>query len=423
MLNLLKKNTWLMFLILASFLTILLLNPLLGRTQDTPIKVGVLHSLTGTMAISEKPVVEATLMAIEEINQQGGVFGRRIEPIVVDGASNWDIFAELAEKLIVEDQVITVFGCWTSASRKTVKPIFEKYDHLLIYPVQYEGLEASPNILYTGAAPNQQILPAVKWAFNNLGKRFFLVGSDYIFPHVANTIVREQLSALNAEILGEEYLLLGTTQVQNVIEKILETQPDVVINTINGDTNIAFFNELKKANITAESIPVISLSIGENELQSFDPDIVKGHYAAWNYFQSIDSLENEKFIHNFREKYGENRMISDPMEAAYVGVYLWKQAIEKTPNFDIQLLRENLKDQSLSAPQGPVYVDPQTQHLWKTVRVGQIDQDAQFKIVWSSGKPVRPIPYPMYRSETDWNKLLQQYQLQWRGQWSNPKTE
>lgn len=285
------------------------------QASNQVIKVGILHSLSGTMAISEKSVVNSTLLAIEEINSQGGVLGKKIQPIIVDGKSNWVTFAQEAERLINKEKVVTVFGCWTSASRKTVKPVFEKYNHLLIYPVQYEGLEESPNIVYTGAAPNQQIIPAVKWSFDNLGKRFFLVGSDYVFPRTANEIIKDQVTALRGEILGEEYILLGSADVEGVVKKISETQPDVILNTINGDTNIAFFKALRKAGITPEQIPTISFSIAEEELRSLPKEDVVGDYAVWNYFQSVDDADNQRFVKQFQKKYGQNRVTSDPIEA------------------------------------------------------------------------------------------------------------
>jgi urea transport system substrate-binding protein len=390
--------------------------------SQKPIKVGILHSLTGTMAISEKSVVDSTLLAIAEINQKGGILGRKIQPIIVDGKSNWNTFAQQAEKLITQEKVVTVFGCWTSASRKTVKPIFEKYNHLLIYPVQYEGLEESPNIIYTGAAPNQQIIPAVKWSFDHLGKRFFLVGSDYIFPRTANAIIKDQVTALQGEILGEEYILLGSNQVENVIAKILATKPNVILNTINGDSNIAFFKALRKAGISSDKIPTISFSIAEEELQALPNEDMIGDYAVWNYFQNINSPRNNEFIQNFKQKYGENRVTSDPIEAGYFGVYLWAQAVEDAGTDEVNIIREHIKDQSFKSPGGPVYVDANNQHTWKTVRVGKIQADRQFKIVWNSGKPIRPVPYPISRSKAEWEEFIKYLYQEWNGNWANPHT-
>jgi urea transport system substrate-binding protein len=391
------------------------------QAQGEPIRVGVLHSLTGTMAISEKEVVDATMLAIEELNRAGGLLGRRIEPVVVDGASDWPTFARAAQRLIETEKVAVVFGCWTSASRRTVKPVFESGDHLLIYPLQYEGLEQSPNIIYTGAAPNQQITPAVKWSFDHLGKRAYLVGSDYVFPRTANAIIRTQMGALGGEIVGELYLPLGETNVAAVVSDIMAKSPDVILNTINGDTNVAFFSALKSAGIDAKRIPTVSFSIAEPELQVLAPAAMSGHYAVWNYFQSVATEENRAFVTAFRQRYGSTRVVSDPMEAAYVGVNLWAEAVRRTKRTEPRLIREAIRGVSWAAPSGSVYVDPETQHLWKPVRVGQMRSDGQFDIVWSSDRPVRPIPYPPLRPRAEWDAFIAQLQREWKGEWARPQ--
>lgn len=393
----------------------------ISYAPGTPIKVGILHSLTGTMAVSEKAVVDATLLAIEEINARGGLLKRRrLVPVVADGASDWPTFAREARRLIDREKVEVVFGCWTSASRKTVRPVFEATDHLLFYPVQYEGLETSPNIFYTGAAPNQQIIPAVKWACDKLGKRMFLVGSDYVFPRTANAIIRDQVMALRGEIVGEEYLRLGSTAAGPIVEKILAAKPDVILNTINGDSNIAFFAALRAAGITAAQIPTISFSISENELLLMNRAAMAGDYAAWNYFQSVPTEENRQFIERFRARFGRERVISDPMEAAYLGVNLWAQAVQEAGDPSPRATRVALRDQSLHAPEGVVITDPDTQHTWRNVRIGRIRADGQFDIVWDSGKPVRPVPYPIYRSPQQWNDFLNALQQGWGGKWAAP---
>lgn len=389
------------------------------ENSNAPIKVGVLHSLSGTMAISEVEVKNATLMAIDEINAKGGILGRKIEPIVVDGASDWAKFAFLADSLIAKAQVSVVFGCWTSASRKSVKPVFEKHNHLLFYPVQYEGLETSPNIVYTGAAPNQQIIPAMRWGTEHIGKRIFLVGSDYVFPRTANTIIKEVSYSLDAQIVGEEYVVLGSKEVEKIVQKIKETKPDLILNTINGDTNIAFFEALRKAGISAEKIPTISFSIAEPELQAMNPKMLEGDYAAWNYFQSLENPENQTFIQNYCNRFGKEKVCSDPMEAAYLGVYLWKQAVERSKTPEVGEVKQNLGDLSFQAPEGLVYTDKATQHTWKTVRIGQIQANGQFKIVWDSQKPVRPIPFPNYRNRENWQGFLDSLQRNWKGNWAN----
>jgi urea transport system substrate-binding protein len=404
-------------LIIASFIGSIFV--ISQSSQLPPIKVGILHSLSGAMAISEVAVKDATLLAIEEINARGGLLGRQIEPIVLDGASDSLTFARLAERLIVQEQVDVVFGCWTSACRKTVIRVFEQYNHLLFYPVQYEGLETSPNVVYTGAAPNQQIIPAVQWSMENLGTRFFLVGSDYVFPHTANAIITDQLTALRGSIAGEMYLPLGATDVSEVIEQIQLTRPTVILNTINGDTNVAFFSALRAVGITSEQIPVVSFSIGENELTSMQLADVVGDYAAWNYFQSIDTPENNVFIERYRAAYGRDKVTSDPIEAAYIGVYLWAQAVQEAGTSDVNRVRDTVLDQGYNAPSGVVYIDAVTRHTWKTVRIGRINLAGQFDIVWNSENPVRPVPYPSSRTRNEWREFLQGLYTSWGNSWVN----
>ena len=386
-----------------------------------PIKVGILHSLTGTMAISETSVVESTLLAIEEINKRGGLLGRRIESVVADGRSDWPTFAREAKRLITEEKVCVVFGCWTSASRKTVKPVFEKYNHLLFYPIQYEGIEQSPNIVYTGATPNQQIIPAVKWCFENLGNKFFLVGSDYVFPRTANAIIKDHVTSLRGEIIGEEYILLGSSDVKGVIQQIVESRPDVILNTINGDSNVAFFRELRKVGITPDKIPTMSFSIAEDELRILGVEPMVGNYACWNYFQSIENKENATFVKAFKEKFGSHRRVDDPMEAGYIAVRLWAQAVQEAGTEDVNEVRKTIANQSFNAPEGVVYLDAETQHTWKTVRIGKIREDGQFDIVWSSEQPIRPVPFPVSRSKEEWNRFLGDLYSNWGNKWSAEK--
>jgi urea transport system substrate-binding protein len=376
--------------------------------------------MDGTMAISEKPVLDATLLAIEELNAQGGLLGRRIEPVIANGKSDGATFAAEAERLITQEKVSVIFGCWTSASRKAVRPVVERHDHLLIYPVQYEGLEQSPNIVYTGAAPNQQIIPAVKWCFDRGWKRFFLLASDYIFPRAANEIIRDQVDALGGEIAGEEYLLLGAQDVSRAVEKIVQAKPDVILNTLNGDTNIAFFRELERRGVTPETIPTLSFSIAEHELLSMDTKAMAGNYAAWNYFQSVPSAENKSFVNAFKKKYGKDRVTDDPIEAGYFGVLLWAQAVTEGGTEEVRAVRHAMKNQSFSAPEGIVYIDPGTQHTWKTVRIGVVTEDGQFRIVWTSEKPVRPEPYPPSRSRSEWDKFTEALYQGWGNRWDNP---
>lgn len=374
------------------------------------IKVGILHSLSGTMAISEKSVVDAEQLAIDEINKAGGVLGKQIQVIVEDGASDWPTFAEKSKKLIGQDKVVAVFGCWTSASRKAVLPVFEQEDHLLWYPVQYEGQECSKNIFYTGAAPNQQIEPSVDWLLENKGKEFFLVGSDYVFPRTANTIIKAQLAAKGGKTVGEDYLPLGNTEVTPIIAKIKAALPNggVIYNSLNGDSNVALFKQLQGAGLGPDKYPSMSVSIAEEEVRAIGTEYLKGHYAAWNYFQSVDTPANKKFVEAFKAKYGADRVTNDPMEAAYIQVYLWKQAVEKAKTADdLKKVRSAALGQTFDAPEGKVVLE-NNHHLSKVVRIGEVQDDGQFKIVYSSDKAVAPIPWNQYVAETkgfacDWS--------------------
>jgi len=374
------------------------------KSRTSALMVGILHSLTGTMAYSESPVVDATLLAIDEVNRRGGLLGRRVEAIVADGRSDGATFARKAECLLVEDKVSALFGCWMSAHRKQVVPIVEHYDGLMVYPVQYEGLESSPNVFYTGAAPNQQIIPAMRWAFGFLNcRRLFLVGSDYIFPRIANQIVRDQATRNGAEIVGELYIPSGSLEVKDPVTAIVAAAPDLIVNTINGDSNIAFFRSLRTAGMTPGILPTLSFSVGENELRNLD---IGGDYAAWNYFQSIDRRENQIFLDSFRSRYGPQRVTSDPMEAAYVGVNLWAQAVTEAGSSNPADIRAALRHQSFNAPEGLVHIDPDNQHTWKTIRVGKVLEDGQFEVIYSSEKSIRPEPYPDTRSLRDWNLFV-----------------
>ncbi len=360
-----------------------------------PIKVGVLHSLSGTMAISEVSVKDATLLAIEEINAAGGVMGRPLEAIVEDGASDWPTFAEKARKLIEQDEVAVVFGCWTSASRKAVLPVFESLNGLLFYPVQYEGLEQSPNIFYTGAEPSQQIVPAVNYLLEQGDTKIYLLGSDYVFPRTANQIITAQLEAMGGEVAGEEYVPLGGTEFSTIISKIQSAQPDAIFNTLNGDSNVAFFKQFKDAGFSPEDIPVMSVSVAEEEVRGIGPENIAGHLVSWNYYQTTDTPENEAFVAAYKAAYGEDRVTADPLEAGYFGVYLWKEMVEVAGSTDVDAVRAAAQENEITfaAPEGMVKVDGENQHTWKTVRIGQIREDGLIDEIWSSGEPVQPDPY------------------------------
>lgn len=358
------------------------------------VTVGLLHSLTGSMAISEGSVRDAEVLAIDEINKDGGVLGKKIKYIEEDGASEPSTFATKAEKLLGEDEVATVFGCWTSSSRKAVKQIFEDYDSLLWYPVQYEGMESSKNIVYMGAAPNQQIVPAIEYLLDQGYKKFFLIGSDYVFPRTANMIINAQIEAADgAEVVGEEYAAMDQTEFSSIISKIQSAQPDVIINTLNGTGNVSFFKQMADKNITSDDIMSMSFSIAEEEVKTIGADILKGNLVSWNYYQTTDTEKNKEFVKAYKEKYGEDRVTSDPAEAAYDAVYMWKAACEKANSFDTDKVRKALDGLSIEAPEGTITVDGENQHLSKPVRIGQVKEDGLIYEVSATDEPVNPDPY------------------------------
>jgi urea transport system substrate-binding protein len=386
-----------------------------------PLRVGVLHSLSGTLASSESPVVDATLLAIEEVNAAGGLLGRPVEAVIRDGRSDAPSFALEAERLIDSEEVSTVFGCWTSASRKTVVPIFEAREHLLIYPVQYEGIEESPNVIYMGATPNQQIIPAVQWAYDSQQKRrFYLIGSDYVFPRTAHAVIRDTLDRLGGEVVGEEYVSLGETVTKAMIDRLVASAPDVVLNTINGDSNLSFFRELRRAGVTPQRTPTISFSIGEVEMRSLDLSQMAGDFAAWNYFQSLASEQNREFVRAFQVRYGPQRVVSDPMEAAYVGVMLWAAAVRECGSDRPADIRRAIRNLRFQAPEGEVRVDPATQHAFKIPRIGKITSSGQFEVVWTAAKPEGPQPYPPSRTAEQWKAFLNDLYTGWGNRWAAP---
>ncbi len=398
--------------------------PAIAAPSSEPLRVGVLHSLSGTMAISESPVVDAVQLAISEINSEGGLLGRIVEATIADGQSNEDIFVREASHLLNQVKVCTVFGCWTSSSRKAVVPLFESANNLLIYPVQYEGLEESPNVFYTGDAPNQQIMPAITWAANELGvKHFFHIGSDYVFPRSAGEIIKDHLRQIGAELVGEAYLQLGSADVEDAVKKIVAARPQMVLNTINGDTNVAFFRALRKAGFTPAKLPTISFSIGEEEMRHMRANEMAGDYGAWSYFQSIETPENTTFVKAFRERYGAHRVLTDPMEAAYVGVKLWAQAIREAATDNPSDIRRSLRNQRMLAPGGPVRIDPSSQHLVRSPRIGRIKSNGQFDVVWTSPEPVIPQPFPATRTTAQWREFLIDLKNSWGGKWSAPTIE
>jgi urea transport system substrate-binding protein len=360
--------------------------------EGDTVKLGFLNSTSGPMAISEQTVRDALILAAEEINADGGILDKQIEYVEEDGQSEPTVFAEKINKLLTQDEVAAVFGGWTSASRKAMLPVVEGADGLLFYPVQYEGLEASENIYYTGATTNQQIIPAMDFLKEQGVQTLFLAGSDYVFPRTANKIIKQYAAELGIEIVGEEYVPLDSDDWTTQVAKIAEAEPDFVFNTINGSSNVGFIKAYYEAGLGPENSPIISVSIAEEEAPAMGEDVT-GQFAAWNYFQSVENPENAAFIEAFQAKYGEDRPTSDPMQAAYVSMYLYKEMVEKAGSFCVDAVNEAADGVTFQAPEGLVTVDGETNHIAKTGLIGQINADNQFDIVWSSEEPIEPDPF------------------------------
>jgi urea transport system substrate-binding protein len=389
--------------------------------QNT-IKVGVLHSLSGTMAISETVLKDTVLMAIDEINAKGGLLGKKLEPVVVDPASNWPLFAEKAKQLIGQDKVAVVFGCWTSVSRKSVLPVFEETNALLFYPVQYEGEELSKNVFYTGAAPNQQAIPAVEYLMSKDGgaaKRWVLLGTDYVYPRTTNKILRAFLKSkgvAEADIM-EEYTPFGHADYQSIIAKIKkfssEGKKTAVVSTINGDSNVPFYKELGNQGLKAKDVPVVAFSVGEEELRGVDTKPLVGHLAAWNYFQSIKAPANAEFIKKWSEYakakgiagHKDKPLTNDPMEATYIGFNMWAQAVTKAKSTDVDKVIAAMAGQTFKAPSGITSkMDEKNHHLHKSVFIGEVQADGQFKVVWKTPGPVKAQPWSPFIPENKGKK-------------------
>jgi urea transport system substrate-binding protein len=385
------------------------------------IKVGILHSLSGTMAISETALKETALMTIAEINAKGGVLGKQLEPVVVDPASNWPLFAEKARQLLSQDKVAVTFGCWTSVSRKSVNPVFKELNGLLFYPVQYEGEELEKNVFYTGAAPNQQAIPAVEYLMSKDGgsaKRWVLLGTDYVYPRTTNKILRAFLKSkgvADADIM-EEYTPFGHSDYQTIIAKIKkfagEGKKTAVVSTINGDSNVPFYKELGNAGLKATDVPVVAFSVGEEELRGVDTKPLVGHLAAWNYFESIKNPQNDAFIKLYKDwakkknlPKADTVVTNDPMEATYIGIHMWAQAVEKAKSTDVDKVIAAVGGQKFKAPSGfEIEMDAKNHHLHKPVFIGEVKADGQFNVVWKTKGPIKAQPWSPFIAGNDKKK-------------------
>ncbi len=358
-----------------------------------PIKVGILHSLTGTIAIAEAAIVDAEKFAIGEINAAGGVMGRQIQPIVEDGASDWPTFAEKARKLLQEDKVAAVFGCYTSASRKAVLPVFEQNNGLLYYPTYYEGQEESKNVIYTAQEATQSVIAAIEWLAKNKGKTFFLVGSDYIYPRTCNKIAKPTIARVGGKTVGEEYAPLGHTEFSSIINKIKAAKPDCIYSTVVGGSNVAFFKQLKAAGLSGDKQVLLSTVVSENEIDGIGKENAVGYYACMGYFQSQKNPANIKFVKDFKAKYGQGRVIGDPMECGYTAVNFWSLAVKKAKSFDVAKVVAASSNLAFAAPEGDIHLDKSNHHTWKHARIGRARADGQFDIVYESPL-IEPNPFP-----------------------------
>ena len=355
------------------------------------IQVGILHSLTGTMSFSEAPMVDAAIMAVDEINHAGGVLGSQVVPLVEDCRSDAEVYAARTRRLIEKEGLRHFFGCWTSASRKAVKPHVEEAGALLWYPVQYEGLEESAQIVYTGSCLNQQIEPALHWTAQHLGQSCYLVGSDYVFPRTANRFIRALCGRYDVKVLGENYLPLGAENFQRIVDEIKQFKPAVVFNTINGDSNLAFYYYLNRTGIRPDQIPVMAFSIGEVELEDIGPSVI-GHYACGGYFQCLDRPDNKEFISRFRTRYGQDRVVSDAVASAYTQPFLWKELVERCGTFDVAELKKNIAGTTCNGPGGTITIH-ENHHAFKQALIGRANADLQFDLVWQSPEWIKPMPW------------------------------
>ena len=439
-----NKNTLFVYLIISLSILVFLISFSLFLFERTDVSfnkptimVGILHSFTGTMALSEKPIADVELFAIEELNKSGGILGKKIVPVIADGRSDPDVFAKEAERLITKDKVNVIFGCGTSSSRKAVKPIVEKFNSLLFYHLPYEGLESSQNIIYMGAAPNQLIVPAVKWSCDNLGKRFFFVGSDSIFSRMTNKIAGDVVGFSGGKVVGEEYVRFGGKDFTAITGKISRIKPDIILSSVKGESNFKFLEALYNAGISSSKTKIILLSMTGWELSQMKDRFTKDHlmvpadflkkhfkevYACENYFETIKGPVNEAFVAKFKGRFGRDFPVTDPMEAAYFGVKLWGQAAQETGDLSCSSIVNHLHTISVAAPEGIISISDNN-NARKTVRVGKLNSSGSFDIIWTSDGPVEPDQYPNFHDNEYWRSQLETFYEKWNGQWVAPGAE
>jgi len=379
----------------------------MGRAQE-PVRLGILMSRSGAMAESEEPVLEAALLAVEELNQRGGLLGRRVEAVVADGASDPEVFAREARSLITKARVSTILGCWTTASRKAVRAVVEAQGNLLIYPMQFEGLEQSKSVIYTGAAPNQSLAPALGYAVERLGRRVFLAGTANFYTRASMEIAADHAKLLGAEVVGRRMLgEADEAELEELAREVAASRADVLVSMLSGDVAAALLARLKQRGLGPERLPALLIGLSEPEAARPAAAPLIGHYSAWSYFQSLPGEDNARFLQRFRARYGTGRVVGDAMQTAYLSVGLWAQAVRLARSTEPRLVREAFLSQSLAAPEGAVQVDSDTQYTWRRARVARLNGNRQFEVLWESAGPLEPVPFPGSRRRADWEQWSQ----------------
>jgi len=399
--------------------------PQAARVQEgKPIKIGILHSLSGSLAVSERPLVDATVLAVEEIDSHGGLLGQKMQPVVMDGKSEVkaeSAFTHATEKLLEQDKVAVVFGGFGSAGRKAMRPFFEKYDHLLFYPAQYEGLEESQNVIYTGATPNQLAIPAIRWSVEALhAKRFYLIGTDGLRAHAMNAIIEDTVKELGGQVVGSQYALVGEFQFAPNVKKIWHAKPDIIINTLVGDSIVSFFKGLVEAGVHPSTLPVLSLTMGENELALLGNLDLSGHFVARTRFARVPGAQGESFSQRFKKKYGEHRPVTETMEAAYYGVHLWAAAVMRAGTTEASKVRTAIKERSYDVEGVTIRIDASNQHAWKVFEVGRLAKGNRIETIRHDDMPIPPIPFPGPRTRAEWEAFTDSLYQKWGENWANP---
>jgi urea transport system substrate-binding protein len=401
----LRSSTWLTTLIAES---------------RPPIVVGLIHSQTGPLKISEQSLLDAEILAIDEINERQLIPGRIVRWEKADGRSDPTAFAEQARRMIEEQKADVIVGGLTAECRKAMLGVVEARDSLLLFPANFEGIERSPHVIYAGGSANQVVVPAVRWCFDGLkARKFFVIGAEEVSSRCLSEISKDSVKASKGELVGEQYLPLSGGDVVPLVEAIRQAKPDVVLNFLVGDSNIGFYSALKRAGLTPEKLAVISFAIAEDELRRFPSSDVAGHYSAWNYFQSLERPENVEFVHKFKAKYGEDRVVSDSMVAAYNAVMIWAQAVSEAGTAQAKFVLQHFDRQSFDAPEGVVTIDPESRIAWRPLHIGKARADGQFDVVWSIAKPIHPLTYILTRSKADWETFLNDLKARWGGRWSS----